>query len=109
MRVEFTDGSPATMHFDPRSKFPIMIEYKTVGEEGTVNNEVRFYRWIDFNGIKFPTIQDTYHDGKQSNRVSFDTFVVNSSLPEKLFAKPSNIKEVKESIHPLQRPFNEHV
>jgi len=95
MRVDFTDGSPATLHFDSRSKFPIMIEYKTVGEEGTVNNEVRYFRWVDFNGVKFPTIQDTYHNGKQSNRVSFDTFVVNSSLPEKLFAKPSNIKEVK--------------
>jgi hypothetical protein len=95
MRIDFTDGSPATLHFDPRSKFPIMIEYKTVGEEGTVNNEVRYFRWVDFNGIKFPTIQDSYHNGKQSNRVSVDTFVVNSTLPEKLFAKPSNIKEVK--------------
>ena len=95
MRVDFTDGSPATLHFDPRSKFPMMIEYKTVGEEGTVNNEVRFFRWVDFNGVKFPTIQDSYRNGKQNNRVSFDTFVVNSSLPEKLFAKPSNIKEVK--------------
>ncbi len=95
VRVDFTDGSPATLHFDPHSKFPIMIEYKTVGEEGTVNNEVRYYRWVDFSGVKFPTIQDSYRDGKQSNRVSFDTFIVNSSLPEKLFAKPSNIKEVK--------------
>ena len=95
MRIDFTDGSPATLHFDPRSKFPIMIEYRTVGEEGTVNNEVRYFRWVDFNGIKFPTIQDSYHNGKQSNRVSFDTFVVTSTLPEKLFAKPSNIKEVK--------------
>jgi len=30
-----------------------MTEYKTVGEEGTVNNEVRYYRWVDFGGIKF--------------------------------------------------------
>ena len=95
VRVDFPDGSPATLHFDPRSKLPIMIAYKTVGEEGTVENEVRYFRWVDLSGVKFPTIQDTYRNGKQSNRVSFDTFVVNSSLPEKLFAKPSNIKEVK--------------
>lgn len=95
MRVDFTDLSPATLHFDPRSKLPIMIEYKTVGEEGTINNEVRYFRWIDFNGVQFPTIQDSYQNGKQSSRVSFDTFVMNSSLPEKLFAKPASIKEVK--------------
>lgn len=95
MRIDFADGSPATLHFDPRSKLPLMIEYKTLGEEGPVNNEVRYFRWIDFNGVMFPTIQDSYRNGKQSNRVSFDTIIMNSSLPEKLFAKPSNIKEVK--------------
>ena len=95
VRIDFSDGSPATLHLDPRSKFPVMIEYRTVGEEGAIDNEVRYFRWVDFNGVKFPTIQDSYRNGKQSNRVSFDTFEVNSSLPEKLFSKPSNIKEVK--------------
>ena len=95
LRVDFADGGTATLHFDPRSKLPLMIEYKTVGEEGTVNNEVRYFRWVDFTGIKFPTIQDSYRNGKQSARVSFDTVSFNVSVPDKLFAKPSNIKEVK--------------
>jgi len=95
LRVDFADGGTATLHFDPRSKLPLMVEYKTVGEEGTVNNEVRYFRWVDFGGIKFPTIQDSYRNGKQSARVSFDTVSFNVSVPDKLFAKPSNIKEVK--------------
>lgn len=95
LRVDFADGGTATLHFDPRSKLPLMIEYKTVGEEGAVNNEVRYFRWVDFTGIKFPTIQDSYRNGKQSARVSFDTVSFNVSVPDKLFAKPANIKEVK--------------
>ena len=95
VRIDFADGGVATLHFDTRSKLPLMIEYKTVGEEGTLNNEVRYYRWVDFSGIQFPTIQDFYRDGKQSARVSFDTVSFNLSLPDKLFAKPSNVKEVK--------------
>lgn len=95
LRIDFADGGTATLHFDPRSKLPLMVEYKTVGEEGTVNNEVRYFRWVDFSGIKFPTIQDFYRNGKQSARVSFDTVSFNVSVPDKLFAKPSNIKEVK--------------
>jgi hypothetical protein len=95
VRVDFSDGGSATLHFDSRAKLPLMIEYKTVGEEGTVNNEVRYYRWVDFSGIKFPTIQDFYRNGKQNARVSFDVVSFNVNLPEKLFAKPSNIKEVK--------------
>ena len=95
VRVDFNDGGTAILHFDPRSKLPLMVEYKSVVEDRTVNNEVRFFRWVDFNGIKFPTIQDTYRNGKQAARVSFDTVTFNVNLPDKLFAKPSNIKEVK--------------
>jgi hypothetical protein len=95
VRVDFNDGGSATLHFDPRAKLPLMIEYKTVGEAGTVHNEVRFYRWIDFSGVQFPTFQDFYRDGKQTARVSFDTVSFNESIPDKLWAKPLSIKEVK--------------
>ena len=95
LRVDFIDGGTATLHIDPRSKLPLMVEYKTVGEGGTMNNEVRYFRWVDFGGIKFATIQDSYRNGKQSARVGFDTVSFNVSVPDKLFAKPSNIKEVK--------------
>ena len=95
IRVDFIDGGTATLHIDPRSKLPMMVEYKTIAEQGTMNSEVRYFRWVDFGGIKFPTIQDTYRNGKQTARVGFDTVSFNVSIPDKLFAKPSNIKEVK--------------
>ena len=95
VRVDFIDGGTATIHFDSRSKLPMMVEYKTIAEEGTLNNEVRYFRWVDYGGIKFPTIQDSYRNGKQTARVGFDTVSFNVNLPDKLFTKPSNIKEVK--------------
>jgi outer membrane lipoprotein-sorting protein len=95
LRIDFDDGGAATLHLDPRSKLPLMVEYKTVGDEGTVSNEVRFFRWVDYGEIMFPTIQDFYRNGKQSARVTFDTVSFNVSIPDKLFAKPSSIKEVK--------------
>jgi hypothetical protein len=95
VRVDFEDGGTATLHFDPRSKLPLMVEYKTIVEAETVTNEVRYFRWVDFGGIKFPTIQDSYRNAKQSARVSFDTVAFNVNLSDKLFAKPSNIKDVK--------------
>jgi hypothetical protein len=95
VRVDFDGGGSATLHFDSRSKLPLMTEYKTVGEEGTANNEVRYYRWIDFGGINFPTFQDFYRNGNQTARVSFDTVSFNESIPDKLWEKPLSIKEVK--------------
>jgi len=95
IRIDFTDGGTATLHLDPRTKLPLMVEYKTVGEEGPINNEARYFRWVDFGGVRFPTFQDFYRNGKQNARVAFDTVSFNVNLPDKLFAKPASIKEVK--------------
>jgi hypothetical protein len=95
VRVEFPDGGYAIINFDGRSKLPISTEYKTVGEQAPVGNEARYYRWVDFSGVMFPTLQDFYRDGKQTARASFDQVEFNVNLPDTLFAKPTNIKEVK--------------
>lgn len=95
VQIDFTDSSSVILHFDPRTRLPLMSEYKSVRGGSTFNNQVRFFRWVDFNGIMFPTFQDFYRDGQQSGRASFDQVSFNIELPEKLFAKPTNIKEVK--------------
>lgn len=95
IRIEFQDASQVTLHFDPRSKLPLMSEYTTIVEGKSVDNQARYFRWVNLGGIQFPTIQDFYRDGQQSGRVSYDTVTFNAEVPEKLFAKPANIKEVK--------------
>ncbi len=95
VRVDFDDGGSAILHIDSRSKLPLMVEHKIITSEGTVNSETRFYRWVDYGGIQFPTLQDFYRNGKQSARVSFDIVGFNEIVPDKLFVKPLSIKEVK--------------
>ena len=95
VRAEYGDGGYAILNFDPRSKLPVSIEYKTSTEQGPVSNEVRFFRWVEFGGVLFPTLQDFYRGGTQSSHVSFDEVSFNVAVPEKLFAKPLSIKEVK--------------
>ena len=95
VRVDFDDGGSAILHFDSRSKLPLMIEYRAITPEGTANTESRYFRWVEFGGIHYPTLQDFYRDGKQSARVSFDTVSFIEPVPDKLFAKPASIMEVK--------------
>jgi outer membrane lipoprotein-sorting protein len=95
IRVEYADGGAATMHFDTRSHLPLSIEYQTVTEKGPAKSETRYFRWVDFGGVMFPTIQDFFLEGVQSARVSFDEVNLNANIPDKLFAKPASIKEVK--------------
>ncbi|HXG66098.1 MAG TPA: hypothetical protein VNO70_13435 [Blastocatellia bacterium] len=94
-RIEFADGAFAVLHFDRNTKLPMMIEYKSVREAGTTDDQVRYFRWVDYNGIKFPTLQDFYSNGQQRARVSYDSVEFNVATPDKLFAKPADIKEVK--------------
>lgn len=95
VQIDSSDGTSVILHFDTRTRLPMMTEYKTVREGATVNNQARFFRWVEFGGIMFPTIQDFYRDGQQSGRASFDEVSFNIDIPEKLFVKPSNIKDVK--------------
>jgi hypothetical protein len=95
IQINPPDGSSITIHFNPRDHLPLMAEYKTIREGASVTNQVRYFRWVEFGGILFPTFQDFYRDGQQTGRASFDEVSFNVDVPEKLFVKPSNIKEVK--------------
>lgn len=95
VRIEYKDGSFVTLHFDSRSKLPLMTEYKLVFDGTPTEAQTRFYRWVEFEGRLVPTIIDTFRDGKQTARINFDSFTFNTEIPEKLFAKPASGEEVK--------------
>ena len=95
VRVEFADGASPILYFDPRAKLPLMTEYKIITEGKTSNEQARFFRWAEFNGVQFPTIIDFYREGQQTARVSVDSVEFNVEVADKLFVKPVSIKEVK--------------
>lgn len=100
VRLDYADGFSVTAHFDPRSKLPLMVEYRAEyknqdDEVKTGDNQIRYFRWIEYGGVQFPTVQDFFRDGRQTARVNFDTVAFNANVSDKLFAKPANIKELK--------------
>lgn len=95
VRIDFADDASVTLHFDTRTKLPMMTEFKIIGEDGVTNEQVRYFQWIDFDGIEFPKIQDAYREGVQSARIYYETVSFNEAVDDKLFSKPSSIKEVK--------------
>jgi hypothetical protein len=97
VRVEYPGGDAATVHFDSHTHLPLCVEYKSAAPEGTaqVLTQMRFFRWVEYGGVLFPTIQDAYRDGQQSAHVNYDEVTFNAPLPDKLFVKPASVKEVK--------------
>ena len=94
VRIDFADGGSATLHFDMRSRLPMMVEYKRVTGETSSKEQVRYFRWVELNGVQYPTLQDFYRDDVQSARVSFDSVKFNTVIPEKLFEKPVDVKKL---------------
>lgn len=95
VRVDYADGGQGTIHFDYRSHLPLSVEYKALSDQGPVASETRFFRWVEYGGVMYPTIQDFYRNGQQSARVSFDEVSINAIIPDKLFTRPANVKEIK--------------
>lgn len=95
IRVDFSDGGSETIYFDRQTKLPLMNEFKIVTDDGTRNDSVRYFQWIEYDGVKFAHIQDSYSNGTQTARIFYETIKVNEPIPEKVFAKPANAKEVK--------------
>ena len=95
IRIDFADGYSVMLHFDSRTKLPMLCEYKKTSEEGTSQYQLWYFSWLDYGGIKAPRIQDLYRDGKQISRVNVETVTFNTEVPDKLFIKPASIKEVK--------------
>jgi hypothetical protein len=95
VRIEFSDGASATIHFDTRTKFPMAVEFKALTDNGPKNEQVRYYQWIDYDGVKFPKVQDTYREGIQTSRVYYDSIIFNATIPPRVFEKPASPKEVK--------------
>jgi hypothetical protein len=95
VRIDFADGNSVTIHFDTRSGLPMMTEYKRGSGPTSTREQVRFFRWVDFGGIQYATIQDSYRDDVQIGRVSYDSVRFNEPVPDKLFEKPQDAKKVK--------------
>jgi hypothetical protein len=95
IRVDFSDGGYETIYFDRQTKLPLENEYKVITEDGTKTEYVRYYQWLDYDGVKFAHIQDAYRDNTQIARTYFESVKLNETVPEKLFTKPASAKDVK--------------
>ena len=95
VRIDFSDSGTVTIFFDLHTKLPIMTQFRLITDDGARANQIRYLVWLDWDGVKFPRIQDTYREAVQTARVYYDSVKFNGDIPDKIFAKPANIKEVK--------------
>lgn len=118
VRLKYPDGFTVEFEFSATDALPAKVIYKrkveveeeekseetkdapkkdeeTRDEEGKVKEEVRLAQFVEIDGVFTPYIIDTYRSGKQTARVNFQSVEFNKEVPEGLFVKPTNVKDIK--------------
>src|SRR5437867_3227214 len=77
---------------DGHTHLPMSVSYEETGEKGVSKNEVRFFQYVVYDGVKFPNVVDFYRDGVQASRVNYESIKLDAPIPETLFTKPASVK-----------------
>lgn len=80
---------------DRQSRLPISLIYEKNGDSGLTKHEIRYFQYIDYDGVKFPNIVDYHRDGVQASRINLQSVKLNAPVSDELFAKPANVKAIK--------------
>jgi hypothetical protein len=103
VRVTYPDGFTADFEFAAREGLPAKVSYKRkikvmkegVEEEKEVIEEDRIERYLAFGGVQVPYTIDHYRDGEKTSRINYDSVEFNPTIPDAIFAKPTNVKMIK--------------
>jgi hypothetical protein len=78
---------------------PMKTTYKRTNPEGVeVKEEDRFAQFVLVQGVKTPFIIDHYSGGIHSTRINYESVEYNKAIPDSIFAKPTNPKELKKDL-----------
>lgn len=98
IRLTYKDGTAIEFEFADDGT-PAKSIYKHTNAEGTeVTEEDRYAQFVDVDGIKAPFIIDRYTNGAQNSRINYDSIEFNKTIPDSIFAKPTNPKDLKKDL-----------
>ena len=98
IRLTYSDGFTIEFEFADDGT-PAKSIYKHTSSDGNeVTEEDRYAQFIEIDGVKTPFIIDRYTNGAQNSRINYDTVEFNKTIPDSVFTKPSNPKELKKDL-----------
>lgn len=100
VKLTYSDGLIVEFEFAADDGLPVKAVYKRLSPDNEeIKEEDRYAQFLDFGGIKSPFIIDHFMNGMQSSRINYESIEFNKSVPESIFAKPSNPKELKKNLN----------
>jgi hypothetical protein len=98
VKLTFTDGFAVEFEFSDDG-FPVKAVYKRTNAEGEeLKEEVRYAQFVQIRGIYAPMIVDHFINNKHTSRINYLTVEFNKPVPDSIFNKPSNAKELRKDL-----------
>ena len=98
VKLTFTDGFTVEFEFSDES-LPMKSIYKGKNTENEETTEEDHYaQFVDVSGIKTPFIIDHFSNKTHISRINYELIEFNKPVPDSIFVKPANLKDVKKDL-----------
>lgn len=99
LKLTYKDGFVVEYEFTVDEGTPVKALYKMTSADGEeLKEEDRYAQFIEVGGIKAPYVIDRFTNGTHSSRINLDTIEYNKSIPDSVFAKPTDPKSMKKDL-----------
>ncbi|MCU0240734.1 MAG: hypothetical protein MUC29_14935 [Pyrinomonadaceae bacterium] len=99
VKLVYDDGFVIEYEISAFDYLPAKAIYKrTNAESEEVKEEDRYAQFLDIQGVLVPFVVDHYINGIQTSRINYTKFEINKNIPNSIFAKPKDVKELKKDL-----------
>lgn len=97
IKLTFEDGFAVEFEFSADGT-PMKSVYKRANSDEEIMEEDRYAQFVEIQGIKAPFIIDHFSNSKHTSRINFETIEFNKAIPDSIFSKPANLKDLKKDL-----------
>lgn len=99
VKLTYSDGFAIEYEFSATDGLPVKAIYKGKDDdENESKEEDRYAQFSEIQGVWVPFIMDHFINGKQTSRINYQTVEINKNVPDSIFVKPSDIKELRKDL-----------
>ncbi len=99
VKLTYADGFIVEFEFAGDTGLPAKAIYgRTTADGEEIKEEDRYAQFVDVGGIKSAFIIDRFTNGQPTSRINYESMEYNRPIPDTIFAKPANAKELKKDL-----------
>jgi hypothetical protein len=100
VKLVYDDGLTVEFEFAADTGEPVKSIHRRTAVDGetTITDEDRYAQFVEVDGVKAPFIVDRFTNGSHSSRINYQSIEFNKAVPDSVFARPNNPKELKRDL-----------